>query len=192
VVGLDKGGYENLESWVPVIEAINIARPDDATVEQVGEMLRESDEYFQELVAARRAQPRDDMVSDLVQATVDGSSLSDEELVATLLTLAIGGIALAIGGINTTKCLLGNMLVRLTEDPDRWSLLRESPEEIPPAWTRRSVSKRRWSARSGSSSNPVSSAEPRSSGVRSSWRCSPPRTTTRPTCPTPWRCALPA
>jgi cytochrome P450 len=91
VVGLDEGGHESLERWVPVIEAINIARPDDATVEQVGQMLRESDEYFQQLVAARRAQPRDDMVSDLVQSSVDGSSLSDEELVAILLTLAIGG-----------------------------------------------------------------------------------------------------
>jgi cytochrome P450 len=51
------------------------------------------------------------MFSDLVQASVDGSSLSDEELVAILLTLAGGGI-------NTTKCLLGNLLVRLTSRPD--------------------------------------------------------------------------
>lgn len=63
--------------------------------------------YFADLVATRRAQPRDDLVSAIVHG--DGE-LSDAELVANLLTLYNGGFV-------TTTHLIGNGLVLLLERP---------------------------------------------------------------------------
>src|SRR5262249_11885409 len=44
-------------------------------------------EYVRALLAERRAQPRDDMVSALVAARVDGERLSDDEFVSTVVVL---------------------------------------------------------------------------------------------------------
>jgi len=71
--------------------------------------------YVSELVAARRADPRDDMVTALAQGS--GETLSDAELVA-LLTI------LYIGGYETTAHMIGNGLVALLNNPDQLALLR--------------------------------------------------------------------
>jgi cytochrome P450 family 142 subfamily A polypeptide 1 len=48
-------------------------------------------EYAHALVAARRAQPADDLVSVLVHAEIDGDRLTDDELVFDVLLLLLGG-----------------------------------------------------------------------------------------------------
>jgi cytochrome P450 len=47
--------------------------------------------YFRELVAARRAHPRDDLLSALVAAESDGAVLSEDELLATCVLLLFAG-----------------------------------------------------------------------------------------------------
>lgn len=64
--------------------------------------------YFTELVAKRRAEPRDDLVSALV--TADDVELHDDELIANLLTMYNGGFV-------TTTHLIGNSVRILLEDP---------------------------------------------------------------------------
>ncbi|GIH06753.1 cytochrome P450 [Rhizocola hellebori] len=78
--------------------------------------------YFAELAAQRRAQPRDDLVSALVQALeADGGALNEEELVANLIVLFNAGFV-------TTTHLLGNGLTLLMERPEHFTRLRERPE----------------------------------------------------------------
>jgi cytochrome P450 len=62
--------------------------------------------YFAELVAKRRGQPRDDLVSALAAA----DDLHDDELVANLLTMYNGGFV-------TTTHLIGNGVRILLDDP---------------------------------------------------------------------------
>jgi len=62
--------------------------------------------YFAELVAKRREQPRDDLVSALAAA----GDLHDDELVANLLTMYNGGFV-------TTTHLIGNGVRILLDDP---------------------------------------------------------------------------
>jgi cytochrome P450 len=62
--------------------------------------------YFADLVAKRRAEPRDDLVSVLATAT----DLHDDELVANLLTMYNGGFV-------TTTHLIGNGVRILLDDP---------------------------------------------------------------------------
>jgi cytochrome P450 len=81
------------------------------------------DEYFAEIIAARRAAPSDDLVSRLAAAEVDGRRLTDHELQWMLLLLLLGGN-------ETSTALLTNVVWRLLEVPERWEALRSSPELV--------------------------------------------------------------
>ncbi len=75
--------------------------------------------YFGELVAKRRAEPRDDLVSALV--TAEDVELSDDELIANLLTMYNGGFV-------TTTHLIGNGVPLLLDRPDEMARVRTDPE----------------------------------------------------------------
>jgi cytochrome P450 len=69
--------------------------------------------YVRELIRDRRAQPRDDMVTALVQARVDGGRLSDDEIVSTV-------IVLLNAGHEATVNTLGNGMLAFARHPDQW------------------------------------------------------------------------
>jgi cholest-4-en-3-one 26-monooxygenase len=74
--------------------------------------------YIAKVIADRRLHPRDDMVSVLTHAEVDGSELDDATLVSeTLLIL--------IGGDETTRHVLSGGLYQLLRHPEQWEALRE-------------------------------------------------------------------
>jgi cytochrome P450 len=80
-------------------------------------------EYFRELIAERRAHPQDDLLSGLVAAEEAGDTLSEDELLSTV-------ILLLIAGHETTVNLIGNGTRALLLDPDQLQRLREHPELI--------------------------------------------------------------
>jgi len=81
--------------------------------------------YLTDLVAARRADPREDLVTALVRAhDSDGVTLSTEELIANL-------VLLLVAGFETTPSLLGNGLAVLLERPDLAAALRANPALAP-------------------------------------------------------------
>jgi cytochrome P450 len=84
------------------------------------------DRYFRQIIAERRQQPRDDLITHLVQAEIDGRHLSDEELLAfcTLLLVA--------GNVTTTN-LIGSAVLCLLEHRDQLDRLRASPPLLPTA-----------------------------------------------------------
>lgn len=77
--------------------------------------------HLDDVVADRRAHPRDDLVTTLVQASADGDRLSRRELSVAL-------VFLAFAGMETTRNQLGLALQTLLEHPDQWRLLGERPE----------------------------------------------------------------
>jgi cytochrome P450 len=82
-------------------------------------------DYLDELLAARRGDPRDDLISQLLAARAeDGDRLSDVELVNLVLDVLIGGI-------DTTQSQLAHTLRLLAEHPDQWALLRADPGLAP-------------------------------------------------------------
>jgi cytochrome P450 len=77
-------------------------------------------------VAARRQEPRDDIVSDLVRAqAADGDRLSDTELVTLVWQLVLGG--------QTPANLLANAVEALLAHLDQLAALRADPELAPRA-----------------------------------------------------------
>ncbi len=84
------------------------------------------DDYFRAVIKARRAEPRDDLVSALVQAHDEHDSLSERE---TLNMLRL----ILIAGNETTTNLIGNGMLALLRHPDELKRLRAEPELIPSA-----------------------------------------------------------
>jgi cytochrome P450 len=82
--------------------------------------------YFRGIIAQRRAEPRDDLLSALVKAQEEGDRLSDEELLAN-------SVLLLNAGHETTTNLIGNGTLALLRHPDQLRRLRESPSLIPSA-----------------------------------------------------------
>ncbi|WP_187414978.1 cytochrome P450 [Nonomuraea sp. PA05] len=83
---------------------------------------------FQQLieryVTARRADPRDDLISDYIAAFAPGAEPLTFEGMAELIGLVLG---VAVPGHITTSALLGNGLLRLLSQPEQWRLLCERP-----------------------------------------------------------------
>ena len=82
--------------------------------------------YFLKVYEERRKQPRDDLMSALLAAEIDGERLNEAELIAF-------AILLLVAGNETTTNLIGNGLATLDRHPDQLAWLREHPEGVPNA-----------------------------------------------------------
>ncbi len=87
---------------------------------------REMAMYFGRLIAERGAEPRDDLISHLVAAEIDGQRLSAIELIGFC-------VLLLVAGNETTTNLLGNAILCFDEQPGAYERLREQPGLIPDA-----------------------------------------------------------
>lgn len=86
----------------------------------------ELDEYSRGLIADRRNDPRDDLITDLIAAEEEGDRLSTDELVMMV-------DAVIVGGTDTTRNQLGCAVGLLTGHPDQWKLLADEPGLAPRA-----------------------------------------------------------
>jgi cytochrome P450 PksS len=78
------------------------------------------------LADQRRARPDDGMITALLQASEDGDSLSDDEVVAMIFLLMLAGH-------DTTANLIGSSALALIEHPDQADLWRNDPTLAQPA-----------------------------------------------------------
>jgi cytochrome P450 family 142 subfamily A polypeptide 1 len=82
--------------------------------------------YATEVIADRKAEPQDDLMSILVHAEVDGDRLSDEEVLQESLLILIGGD-------ETTRHVISGGIHQLLLHADQWEHLRANPEARPAA-----------------------------------------------------------
>jgi cytochrome P450 len=99
-----------------------IARVDTSTSELIA--------YLRQLIARRRHDPQDDLLSQLIHAEADEGTLNEDELIATC-------ILLIVAGHETTVNLIGNGILALLRHPAQWqalvadpSLARHATEEL--------------------------------------------------------------
>jgi len=83
-------------------------------------------EYFGEVLTERRRNPRDDLISTLAQAEIDGTRLTDAEIFAFLLLILPAGF-------ETTYRASGNLLVGLLSEPAVLDRIRTDRAMVPGA-----------------------------------------------------------
>ena len=79
--------------------------------------------YEDELIARRRPDPGDDLISALIEAEEAGDRLSDHELRNLILNILVGGV-------DTSQSQLGHAVRLLAEHRDQWELLRSDPRGL--------------------------------------------------------------
>ena len=95
--------------------------------EAIEQAVQEFYEYAEALVRARRSDPRDDLISKLIEATVPdgngqhGDRLSDVECINLVFNVLVGGV-------DTSQSQLAHAIRLLAEHPEQWRLLGERPE----------------------------------------------------------------
>jgi cytochrome P450 len=81
----------------------------------------EAGAYLTDKLADRRSAPKDDLLTRLVEAEVDGERLTREEILAFFMLLLLAGT-------ETTTNLLNNAILCFIDHPDELVRLRSSPE----------------------------------------------------------------
>jgi len=91
--------------------------------ELIEEAVAEFYAYEDELIAARREAPGEDLISALIQAEDAGDRLSHDELRNLVLNILVGGV-------DTSQSQLAHAVRLLAEHPDQWRLLRGDPRGL--------------------------------------------------------------
>jgi cytochrome P450 len=97
-------------------------RDREAAAQQAGPAI-ELGQYLAEVLAQRRNEPREDLLSALLAAEIDGERLSDAELIGF-------GFLLLVAGNETTTNLISNAAILLDRHRDQRRLLLEDPKRI--------------------------------------------------------------
>jgi cytochrome P450 len=95
--------------------------PDKAFKAQ--EALLALSDYLKKTIAARRQDPKNDLISALISAEEKGDMCTEEEIISTCS-------ALLLAGHETTTNLIGNGLLALIHHPDQLIKLRNNPSLI--------------------------------------------------------------
>ena len=123
MIGVPTEDRQQFKEWSDKFARVlepNLSTEELAVVFETGQLF---DGYFRRIVAEHREQPRDDLVSRLIEAEEEGDKLTEGEMISTLRLLLVAGN-------ETTTNLIGNGLKSLLEHPDQLELLRHRPELI--------------------------------------------------------------
>ncbi len=114
MLGVPSERGPDFKRWSDALVGLLERLPTDAELAAVREMLA----FFREVAAARRLDPREDLISALVHAEIDGQSLAQAEVLGMCLQLLVAGN-------ETTTNLIANLVNVLVDRPELWSLLRK-------------------------------------------------------------------
>jgi len=117
LIGVPIEDFAEFHRWA--ISLLNVADDPDAGIGAAGKIV----EYLRPVLEERRRKPREDLLSILVQAEVEGERLTEDEVLSFLRLLLPAGA-------ETTYRLIGSTLFALLHHPDVLDDLRDSPERI--------------------------------------------------------------
>ncbi|HLJ10454.1 MAG TPA: cytochrome P450 [Planctomycetaceae bacterium] len=130
MIGIPLSDWGTFRKWSDSILQISLARSGDEEKQRVhaefASTTAEMSRYLAEMVAERRTSPKDDLLTRLIEAEIDGERLSHEELLGFFQLLVVGGQ-------ETTANLINNAILCLIEHPDQMALLRMRRELLPSA-----------------------------------------------------------
>lgn len=125
IIGVPSEDREQFKEWsdkaVASLGNGLFAPPTPERMRELGRLLDEMGTYFARLADERRRAPREDLLTGLVQAEVEGSKLTHDEMLRML-------VLLLVAGNETTTTLIGNAVVELLAHPDQLQRLRAQPD----------------------------------------------------------------
>jgi cytochrome P450 len=127
ILGIDRGHYDQAKRWSDAFAAAAgavFASPAERN-ELMLATVKEFSTYFVPLIEARRAEPKNDLVSVMV-AAIDNESLSNVETLMMAITIMVAGN-------ETSTNLIGNTVVELLANPDQLTRLLDDPALLPNA-----------------------------------------------------------
>ena len=111
LLGVPAADRSRFKIWADALLSQSNADPTDKeAIEATAVHLRKFHDYLREHINQRRIEPREDLLSGLVAAEIEGKRLSDQEIVGFATTLLLAGHI-------TTTALLGNTILCLDEHP---------------------------------------------------------------------------
>ncbi|MGI9617028.1 MAG: cytochrome P450 [Acidimicrobiales bacterium] len=118
MIGIPTEDGERFRGWIKDLLEIG-----PFEVDRARRSTKEIFEYFAEFVEARRDDPREDLITYLLQADMDGKPLEDHQISGGLFLLLLAGI-------DTTWSTIGSALWHLGHHPEDRRRLAAEPELI--------------------------------------------------------------
>lgn len=112
-----------LRPWSQSIVKMYEVSPSLAAQAEAQQAAHEFAEYVRDLMNKRKAQPGEDLISELATVEEAGEKLNAQELIATCVLLLNAGHEASVNGF-------GNGMVATFERPDQLELLRKNPRGV--------------------------------------------------------------
>jgi len=123
LLGVPEPDRDQLGSWfITLLSPSSAPEPPAEAVAASAHIV----DYLTELLARKRAEPGEDLVTDLVRAADQGGALSEQEMLSTIFQLVVAGH-------DTTTSLIGNGTVALLLHPAQRDALAADPALVPRA-----------------------------------------------------------
>jgi cytochrome P450 len=121
LLGVPTEDQERFRTWT-----LTLLNPTGAHLEPLQRTAMEFRQYLQDILARRRSEPRDDLISALLASEEQGDRLTPVELVSMVFLLMVAGH-------ETTVNLIANGVWALLHHPEQLERLRAKPALIEPA-----------------------------------------------------------
>jgi len=130
MIGIPTGEWQRFKRWSDTIMRLSYSRSGGAEAERSLDDFRavtlEMNTFLGEMIAERRATPKDDLLTRLIEAEVDEERLSQEEILGFFQLLVVAGQ-------ETTTNLLNNALLCFLDHPAELARVRSDPQLLPSA-----------------------------------------------------------
>jgi cytochrome P450 len=130
MIGIPADDWPRYKRWVEGILALSHTRSGETAKAEGMNKFRavaaEMSEYLEQMISSRKQSPRDDLLTRLIEAEMDGQRLTHEEILGFFQLLILAGQ-------ETTTNLINNAILCLTEHPDQLERLRADPDRLLPA-----------------------------------------------------------
>ena len=129
ILGVPRDDWKLLFQWTNEVigkDDPEFRRPGETPGQTIRRARGELHAYLEDLIAKRRLEPGDDIISHLIAAEIDGQPLTHVQLLnyAELMVEA---------GNETTRNAISGGLLAFSEHPDQWERLKREPELLPTA-----------------------------------------------------------
>lgn len=125
LIGIEADRWADMSRWA-TSTLLSLRLDAGQFIDEIEQAQIELDEFIEGLIAERRVEPRDDLLSHLIAAEEAGDRLSPSELLSVVSMMIVAGT-------DTTRNQLGNMINAFAEHPEQWAILRAHPELVPVA-----------------------------------------------------------